>query len=257
MKKMKSLILLALAITALNANTVKASDHDDGEMDLKGRALNLTDVYAFREDKEIAGGSNQHLIFIINSNPRSLPRQQYFFSTQGVYDLHVSRVGTSKDVPATTNDEIIIRLQFAAPDTNNQQAMTLTTIVDGQQTVVSAKDGGGLILTTPLTGAASPINSNVTINSHTLELFAGLRKDPFFFDVTAFFKFRAAAAATNGALPVTGFSSFPVYTPNGSTASDFTQNYNVNTIAIRVPIAFLQKNAETVFDTWATISVPQ
>lgn len=259
LKSKMALAALTMAVVAplIMTNSVKASDHDDGESDAKSRNVSLTDFYVFREDKEISGGSNQHLVFLINTNPRSLPQQQYYFSTKARYDLHISRAGTSKDAAATKADDVILRFQFAAPDSSNQQAMTVTAIVDGTSTQMTTKDGGGSILTTPFTAASSPVNSDVTINGQTLKVFAGLRKDPFFFDVTAFFKFRAAAAATNGSLPVTGFSAFPTYTPNGATAMDFTQNYNVNTIAVRVPIAFLQKNSDTVFDTWTTISIPQ
>lgn len=257
-KKNKVTLTVGLAaISLMTTLAVVASDHDDGESDSKSRNVSLTDLYAFREDKEVTGGSNQHLVFLINTNPRSLPQQQYYFSTQAYYDLHVSRAGISKDVAATTNDNIILRFQFGAPNGSNQQAITVSAIVDGVSTIISTKDGGGSILTTPFSGAAAPVNSDITIGAHTLKVFAGLRRDPFFFDVTAFFRFRAAAASTNGTLPVSGFAAFPTYTPNGATASDFTQSYNVNTIAVRVPIAFLQKNADTVFDTWTTISLAQ
>jgi hypothetical protein len=253
----RGLLCIVMTVSGLASGWgARASDHDDGEIDLKGRSLNLTDVYAFREDKEIAGGSNQVLVFLINSNPRSLPRQQYFFSTTALYDLHISRAGTSTAAAATTADNVILRMQFAAPDSNNQQAITVTSIVDGTSTVRGADDSGTVLKTTSLAGAASPVVSNVTISGQTMNVFAGLRKDPFFFDVSAFFKFRAAAAASSPAVP-SGFASFPTYTPDGDTSADFTRNFNVNTIGYRVPIAFLQKAAETVFDIWATISVPQ
>ena len=44
---------------------VLASDHDDGETDVKSRALNLTDLYVFREDGQTNnGGDASNLIFI-------------------------------------------------------------------------------------------------------------------------------------------------------------------------------------------------
>mgnify|MGYP003915197247 CR=1 FL=1 len=244
-------------VAALSTASAIASDHDDGEADLKGRSLSLTDVYAFREDKEIVSGSDQHIVFIINTNPRSLPRQQYYFSTQARYDLHVGRVGTSPDVAAKTTDDVVLRLEFGAPNSTGEQTIKLTSIKGRRSQSFIAKDGGGSILTTPLTDAASPVNSDVTIDGQVLTAFAGLRKDPFFFDVTAFFQFRAAAAGNGGAVPVPGFAAFPTYTPDGVTALDFTREYNVNTIALRVPIAFLQASGETVFDTWASVSVPR
>lgn len=254
-KLLKIGLMIAISTIAI---VTQASDHDDGEADLKGRALNLTDVYVFREDKEIAAGSANHLVFIINSNPRSLPQQQYYFSTKARYELKIARVGTSKDVASKTAEDITLRLEFGVPDSSGVQKITLTKIENGQKTVHTQAIGGADISTTALASALSPLVSNVNVDGETLSVFAGLRKDPFFFDVTAFFKFRAAAAGTGGALPVPGFAAFPVYTPNGLAASDFTAEYNANTIALRIPIALLQSAAaETVFDSWATVSVPK
>ena len=251
-------LLMAMLMTTLPSGTSQASDHDDGETDLKSRSLNLTDVYVFREDKEIGGGSAAHLVFLINSNPRSLPQQQYYFSTSARYELHIGRVGTSKDVPAVTDSDVTIRFEFGAPSASGIQAMSMTTIIDGVSSTYTSKDGGGAINTTPLSGAGAPVVSDVTVGGRVFKVFAGLRRDPFFFDVTAFFRFRLAAAGTGGNTPVPGFAAFPTYTPDGVTARDFTGQYNANTIAVRVPIAALQTGAsETVFDNWATISIPE
>lgn len=251
-------LLVSSMILASIFNSVIASDHDDGETDLKGRALNLTDVYAFREDKEISGGSANHVIFLINSNPRSLPQQQYYFSTQARYELNISRVGTSKDVPAKTDANIIIRAEFGVPNPGGAQPITITSVIDGATTVYTANSSGGDLMTTPLASGNAPVVSRIAVGGQELGVFAGLRKDPFFFDVTAFFKFRSAAAKTGGEFPVPGFSQFPIYTPNGVEPQDFTAEYNANTIALRIPVSMLQSGAsETVFDSWATISVPQ
>lgn len=78
-------------------------------------------------------------------------------------------------------------------------------------------------------------------------MFAGLREDPFFFDVEQYFRVRAGAAGTG---PAVGFRS-------PTTAVDFAKGYNVNAIAVRVPIKFLQGGSQAkVFDVWETISVP-
>lgn len=236
---MKSKLLkIALAGALLATPVLRASDHDDGENDKKARSLNLTDLYVFKESSHAAGGSNDHLVFIMNSNPRSLPQQQYFFSTNARYDFRISRVGTNNGAAVTANNDIILRFEFSAPNaTSKKQNITLTVYKDGQKTVKSVIDAGGAIETTPLAGAASPISNNITIDGQTLNVFAGLREDPFFFDVIGFFKFRSGTGTFSGA--------------------DFTKDYNVNSIVVKVPIAFLQKSGETVFDTWTTISVPQ
>ncbi|MGQ0568104.1 MAG: hypothetical protein ACT4P5_01030, partial [Armatimonadota bacterium] len=68
-------LVLALAVL-VSPGLLVASDHDDGETDLKGRALNLTDLYVFREIDQLsaqmrpAGGVPAgDLVFVMNTNP--------------------------------------------------------------------------------------------------------------------------------------------------------------------------------------------
>ena len=239
---MKKMLLAALIVSAglfTAGEAVYASDHDDGENDKKARALNLTDVYLFKESTEFGGGSANHLVFVMNSNPRSLPRQQYYFSSGARYDFRITRVGTNNAAAVTGSNDIIMRFEFGVPDASQQQSITLTVYKDGIKTVKTLSDSSAAIKPTSLAGAAAPVNNAVTMDGQLLNIFAGLREDPFFFDVNAFFTFRATGAGLPAASPV-----------------DFTKNYNINSIVVRVPTLFLQRSGETVFDTWAVISVP-
>jgi hypothetical protein len=214
---------------------VQASDHDDGETDLKGRSLNLTDLYVFREDWQTGNAAdNGNLILIMNTNPRSLARQQYYFSTNARYEFHLDRIGTVSSAAVTAQEDILLRFEFGPPNAAGVQAITLTVVRQG---VGSASVNAGS--TTPLSAGAPTIN-NVVVSGSTLTVFAGLREDPFFFDVEQYFRTRG-----------TGVVSFqPV-----QSSKDFAVGYNVNAIVVRVPIAFLQTaGAETVFDVWETIS---
>ena len=238
------LILPLIAVSTYVSTVARASDHDDGEYDGKGRNLNLTDLYVFKESNfETAGLDATQLVLIMNSNPRSLPRQQYFFSTTAVYDFHISRVGVSSptviDTAGTTNDNVILRFQFGAPNSSNVQSITMTTIVDGVSTVAT-----GTALTTSLANGGSPTNNTLMVGSNSFSVFAGLRADPFYFDVQSFFKWRANIGS-NPALS-TIFAN-----------ANFAAGYNVNSIVVRLPIAFLQTSSQTVFDNWVTVSVPK
>jgi hypothetical protein len=133
-----------------------------------------------------------------------------------------------------------MRFQFGVPNESGQQPITLTVIRDGTETTFTSASDGRPIVTTSIAGGQIPVVSNVSVDNQSMQIFAGLREDPFFFDVTAFFTLRATGRG------------YPALQPD-----DFTENYNVNSIAVRVPIALLQASAETVFDVWATISVPQ
>jgi hypothetical protein len=245
---MKTNLRTSLVVALLTlATTAWASDHDDGEIDAKGRALNLTDVYAFKESWQVSGGDPNALVLVMNSNPRSLPRQQYYFSTQAYYEFHVSRAGTAKDTPGTTQDDVILRFQFGEPNSNGVQKMTLTAIKGGAS---AGTDETGV--TTAL-AATTPTANTLNLAGTPMTAFAGLREDPFFFDVTQFFKFRAALAANGGHAAPAAAENYP----RAGTAVDFTANYNVNAIVVRLPVSFLQTSGETVFDLWATISIPE
>lgn len=241
-------IWLAGAVLALGALGVgfyaTASDHDDGESDVKARALNLTDLYVFREKDQNSKITDDNLIFIMNTNPRSVARQQYYFSTNARYEFHISRVA-DKDAMATGKEDLAIRLEFGKPDAKGQQPITVTGLRDGTPRTTKETVDRKPILTTPI--GAAPVIQQVPmdLSGGGITLYAGLREDPFFFDVEQFFRVRAGLA---GLGPSVGFRS-PGY--------DFTAGYNVNSIVVRVPMGWLKASSNaTTFDIWETISVP-
>ncbi|MHB2019489.1 MAG: DUF4331 family protein [Candidatus Xenobia bacterium] len=291
MRKNLFLVSLALVVFAIAGTfmlsrpvPVRASDHDDGETDIKTRNLNLTDVYAFREDDQESGaGATGNLIIAVNTNPRSLPRQQYFFNTKATYTVHLVDAGvgnaTNDNVvnnPITGNDTLDFNFTFGTPTAaTGAQAFTLN-VVNVAAGTTSGPFNGNITPCPPGTlgnkaGAPTVVTNtfnNVALGNggaaSTVSVFAGLREDPFFFDVTQFFRVRAFALGDGPAPPVTtGGNPFrnggpTVNAAGGNNAVDFTKDYNVNAIVMRVPIAALgTKNTDTLFDVWATIQLPQ
>ena len=238
----KSLIIGGVSIAALLSAVVLpqyliASDHDDGEYDGKGRNLNLTDLYAFREKDQNQGAADGDLVLIMNSNPRSIARQQYFFSTNARYEFKLTRVA-NKDATPTGEEDVTLRFEFAPPNNRNQQQIRFTVIKDGKET--SATN----LRTTPIN--ERPAINQLAADGSKLAVFAGLREDPFVFDVEQFFRVRAGAL---GIGPAVGFR------PDNQAVDSF-KGFNVNTIAVRVPQKFLQGNTgATTYDIWETISL--
>ncbi|MEO0533421.1 MAG: DUF4331 domain-containing protein [Cyanobacteria bacterium P01_A01_bin.123] len=231
-------VLGAALMLGGTAYFLQASDHDDGEVDTKGRNLNLTDLYVFRESDQNPHASSDDLVLIMNTNPRSLARQQYYFSTNARYEFHIARMA-DKDAAATGQADMTLRFEFSPPNDNQEQQMTVTAIQDGHPETATA-------ITTPITDHSANV-SQVALGDTPLTIFAGLREDPFFFDVEQFFRVRAGAAGIGLAV---GFRS-------PEEAVDFTTGYNVNAIAVRVPKQFLQGHSDAeVFDVWMTVSVP-
>ena len=239
----KSLILAGISIAALLVAAsfpkgLMASDHDDGEVDTKGRNLNLTDLYAFREQDQNSAAAAGDLVLVMNTNPRSVARQQYFFSTNARYEFKLSQVA-DKDATPTGKEDVTLRFEFSPPNDRQQQQIKFTVIKDGKESAANN------LRTTPL-NSEKPIVNELAANGSKISVFAGLREDPFFFDVEQFFRVRAGALGTG---PAVGFRP-----PNQ--ALDFAKGYNVNAIAIRIPQQLIQgKNGAKVFDIWETISL--
>jgi hypothetical protein len=243
-----SLALSAIALTsAISPSSLKASDHDDGDIDVRSRALSLTDLYVFREGDLNPNAKTDDLILVMNTNPRSLARQQYYFSDKATYDFNITRVADKDSVP-TGKPDVTLRFTFSPPDRNFQQQITLTTLFDGGRGGSQSFRGeGGRLVTTPIFNASNPTVSQVSVNGSNLSVFAGLREDPFFFDVEQYFRVRAGAA---GFGPPMGFRP-------ANQALDFTKGYNVNTIVVRVPRKFLQASTNaTTFDVWLSLRIP-
>lgn len=223
---------------------LNASDHDDGETDTKGRNVNITDVYAFRESDQNSAAAGGNLILIMNVNPRSVARQRYYFSTTARYELKLERpadVNTEPTAAGLATPDVALRFTFGAPDSMNRQAITLTPVVNG---VAGAGLSAGT--TTALNDPMDPIVSTVALGGGmSASVFAGLRQDPFFFDVEQFFRVRAGTL---------GLGPAAVFRHPGI---DFTWGYNVLSIVVRAPAAYLQQGSSaTAFDVWTTVSVP-
>jgi Domain of unknown function (DUF4331) len=245
----------------------EASDHDDGETDIKSRALNLTDHFVFTPD----GGTSMALVMYFN--PRSLPGKQYFLSANARYEFHLTKVGARNAVPAP-KDDYVFRFEASAPTASGDQFITLTALKDGN--VIGSHIGKSATLAS--SQSASPFSNTATIDSQSIRYFVGMRADSFHFDVNRFFQVRAflaqrffgkngmpdgdtPALAPNcegdaflaGATDVDG-DQVNLWNPP-SCAPDFTKNLNVTAIVLTVPKALL--GGGNVFDTWSSISVLQ
>jgi len=258
-----------IALVAVLGRAGYASDHDDGEIDLKARALNLSDHFAFRSP-----GDPTKLSLIMYFNPRSLPGKQYLLSPKARYEFHVSKAATRTSTP-TYADDFVFRFEASDADPTGVQPIKLTVLKNGTAlgthtgatTTIGASKAGSI---TTNTGAAGGID---------VRYFVGPRADSFHFDVVRFFQVRAFLADrffggpsgvgnANAALAdnCRGDKFLGPEGPGGadgdainlfnppSCAPDFTKNLNVTAIVLNVPIAQL---GGTIFDTWSTISVAE
>lgn len=239
---------------------------------------------------DLANAGDTDVVLVMNVNPRALPQQEYFFNTDALYDFNVRRVTEAHGDAIPTGGpiaDLVLRCQFDAP-VDGQQPMALTayyqsgtTTIDS--TTVTAGDqldvdgdvvaSGVDMETTPFAfdgvdagvadGVATDGNgvgrrtyddaavvNDVVLDAHAVKVFAGLREDPFFFDVERYFKVRSSAAR---GVYDTVFER--------AEATDFTTGYNVLSIVLKVPRALLgatgpaAPGTATRFDVWETVQV--
>jgi hypothetical protein len=266
---MSTSLAAAIAAIAIAGPMVYASDHDDGETDLKARALNLSDHFAFRSPADPT-----QLSLIMYFNPRSLPGKQYALSTKARYELHVSKVAAKTTAP-TNADDYVFRFEAGEADATGAQPVTLTVLKSGS--VMGTQSGK---TTTIGASKAGTITTNTgKAGDFDVKYFIGPRADSFHFDVVRFFQVRAFLAdrffGGQGGIGNANASLAPncrgdkFLGPEGpggadndginlfnppSCAPDFTKNLNVTAIVLNVPIAQL---GGTIFDTWSTISVSE
>lgn len=261
MKKVLTGVSLCAATVGfmLGSGLATASDHDDiTPPGVQTTAPNLTDLYVFRKGEEQASSNNGDpatVVFIMNSYDRLPARQEAFFNTSARYEFHLSRIsGDPSTTTPTAAEDAVLRLKFGNPNSNGQQKMTVTYIADGEESVVRDTVGDTDILTTPLldkgTGVTGTVANEISIKGETVKVFAGLRQDPFYFDVDKFFALRTDIA--NGDNVITNIFG------DDATAVDFTRGFNVLSVVVEVPRALLQGNGSaTTFDVWETISIPE
>ena len=159
----------------------------------------ITDIYLFQKP-----GNASKSILILNVNPLA-PTLANEFESNGLYEL---KIDTDGDALA----EIAFHISFT-PVTNGQQWATVRRVT-GAQAEQDANSGEVIIAQAPVSFGSTAL----VTKSGPYKFFAGLRSDPFFFDLTGFLH---------------GFQF---------TGTDFFIDKNVFGIVLEVPNSALGKN---------------
>jgi len=214
MKKTKILVAAAIAIV-IGGGILWAADHIDAPA-VTGQATDITDVYAFK------GANASSRVFVIN--------------TQGL--LSPAATSTAKFDAGT-----LIQLNI---DNNNDNVedLVIQAIYDGTNmkfygpakptaTGLKSQLEGAVtasVAVTPYT-ATAPVTATGT---NGMQVFAGPRDDPFFFDLNQFKKIIAGTA-----------SSF------NNPGTDAFAGTNVLSVVMEVPVSLLNASGGKI-NVWAT-----
>ena len=225
-----ALALLGVASVTV-ARRVWASDHQDTpEVELNPR-MDINDVYAFP-------GSASDRVALVLTTSSPIAGQSASFDPNVLYQFKIDNTGDAVE-------DLVIQVTFDEGTLTNQKFTvrgpvapatpgTANTIVSGAPTIT------GNVGTA--TGSAPGI-----------QVFTGLRADPFVIDLEQFFNI----------IPDRRPSIGPLSTPSTPTASafrnpgvDFLRPFNALAIVIELPKAMLQAStaADARFGLWATTS---
>ncbi|MEA2545786.1 MAG: hypothetical protein QOI09_1059 [Chloroflexota bacterium] len=234
--------VLAVAgiVSAIGAGPlfVGAADHLDAPTAKSNHRIDITDLYAFK--------SGAGTTLILNVNPLTTPANSKTvrFSTTALYEFKV-------DLNGDAVADVAYRVKFGstrfAADGSVIQTYTVRRAT-GAAARVNAWTG-----TTIGSGSTTPYRrgSRVTTFANGTRAFAGVRDDPFFFDLVGFIQFKNELLMGNTTLGSPGGG--PGSLLGGFTGSDTFAGTNVSSIALWVPNAALG-GAGRHIGIWATTS---
>lgn len=265
-RKLFRTIVLFAAVFALSVTPTLASSHSEAPGSALVRDLDLTDFYVFRSpDKP------DTVTFIAASYPFQEPGggpNFYRFSDEGLYEIHIDNNGDAvEDItyqfdfrtevqndatwlyatgPLTTiDDSDLTRPQFYSVARVDGPRRTGARTMLGVDLRVPPNNVGPK--TTPDYEALS--NAGIHDLGNGIQVFAGQADDPFFVDLGAVFDLGTLR-------PLANLHTIPPVATEPEIPYDFIRGFNVNVIAIQVPIASVVGESQ-IIGAWATTSSPR
>ena len=228
--RIATLATLGIASIAVTQR-VMASDHQDTpEVELNPR-MDLDDVYAF------PGSSPDRIVLIMDSSS-PIAGQNASFDPNLLYQFKIDNTGDAVE-------DKVIQVTFDGGTGANQKftvrGPVAPTTTGPKTTLISTG--------TTVTGNVGSVTGSAT----GIQVFAGLRADPFVIDLEQFFAI----------IPDRRPSLGPLSTPSTPTASafrnpgvDFLRPFNALTIVIELPKSMLLSStaADDKIGVWGTIS---
>ncbi|MEO8577114.1 MAG: DUF4331 family protein [Gemmatimonadales bacterium] len=228
--------LLVAGMAAAAGATLLASDHQQTVFTETRPHYDITDVHAFP-----AATAGRIVLAVTTSSPL-LPQQlQYHGFGDGSEQLYQIKIDNTGDV----NEDLVFQATFSGTIPN--QIVTVRGPVAPNETGVN-----NTLLTSPIV-ATGPVNT--ILGSPTgIQVFAGARDDPFFFDLERFFRIipdrKPAFAQPLASLPNTPTANSFRHPQN---AVDFLAGYIGLSIVIELPTSMLNANGHNPrLGIWAT-----
>jgi uncharacterized protein DUF4331 len=231
--------VLALAAGAGTAAIVKyaaASDHQDTPEVELSQFLDINDVYVF------PGATSDRLTLVLTTASPLTPAKSVTasFDPDILYQIKIDNTGDALE------DRV---LQFTFTGTGQNQRIEMRGPVAPEQTGTANRR---VDAAPTLSGAVNTVLGT----SAGIQLFAGLRDDPFFIDLEQFFKIIPDRAPVTG--PLSKIGPKPEATSFRSPGIDFLRAFNALAIVVELPESMLVPagggGADPQIGVWATTS---
>ncbi len=242
--------LVVATISLYGIHAARGSDHQDSPTVIARPGADITDVFVF----PAPDNPTNNVVLAMDVFPLIPAGQssssQFAFDPAVLYQFKIATNVLAKDY----TEKLVI--QFQASGTGPTQTLTMYGPAAPNETGTSntlLKTAAGTV----------PFNKPTTLSGN-IQVFAGPRRDPFFFDLAQFFKIlpdRNYTNHQNGATPppatATSFNGFPT-NPNGcitTASSNLLANFNVLQIAVELPKSMLEPTGPAVGEVigvWAT-----
>ncbi len=255
-----AIVLCAFAISLYTARAVRGSDHQDSPTVVNRPGADITDVFMFPDPHD---ANNVVLAMDVNPLIPTGAGTQTFFDPAVLYQFKIANNLANKD-----NQEHLV-LQFTVSGTGPSQSLTMygpgaPNEIGTTNTLLSSATG------------TVPYNKATTLENGQIQVFAGPRRDPFFFDLAQFFKvvpdrnyknqpnppaatassFNFASANQPIILNGTNYGTAGSNKCSIAQPSDFLKPYNVLSIVVELPKTMLESNGAALgkVGLWATAS---
>ncbi|MBV9867302.1 MAG: DUF4331 family protein [Abitibacteriaceae bacterium] len=233
LRRRKQLLLVAsalLAPTVFFYTRAHGSDHADTVENVQRPGADLTDVYMFPSKED-----PNNVVLVMNAHPL-IPAGQggtVSFDPNVLYQFHIDNTGDGVE-------DMVIQAKFTGTGANQ------TVQIAGPTKPTSLGPVSSFLTPHATTGTLNQAFSPVA----GMKVFAGPRKDPFFFDLERFVQILPDRGAPAGLTPEpsnpnapqkTSFRGFPQTEPGAGPPKDFLANFNVLSIVIELPKSMLQR----------------
>jgi hypothetical protein len=247
-----SAVLMTLVVAAGTAfypsNNLLASDHRDSPTADANAQGDITDIFAFLDPN-----APTQLVLIMDVNPFAVPAETgYRFSPSILYQFKIANGQTAVE-------SLVIQAKF--------ENVPTATCASGQTISVYGPSTPGITGTTNILLNEQPTVSGctgTTLTQGTMQVFSGLRDDPFVADIGQLNRILNGSQDLFRAFPTSALGALTGRAVRGDTTSgvDGFGGFNVSSIAIELPASAVAGSAADFLGAaglvgiWGTSSLP-